>query len=577
MHRNIPGSIGAYYNIQHIENSDDVVSMLISCKMHEKMKSDVSPKRQRTSDILIPEEDIPYMGTPDKLSGSPPPTRNPDSDPNSPVRAQPTPIRMGMVRQSIANFTRATVNTPMGKAAPPALPPVTGPKAKAPGLPPGVPKKAAPPLPQAVTARPLVNLPQLRPLFWQTFPPPSDRACVWDDVDISVTGLSELVKQSESKLVSLFAYKKDTRAAAKTLENLPRSNEPVGRAAAVQPSIVMNGKRLMKVLDDRKTQNLAIALRRFPDPEAVMEAIVTVDTAKLSGDQVALLLQEFPSPDICAEIERVENSHGEEEDHLFEWDRPEQYLLVMACIHNCRHILTVWSFAVNHHNRIDGDCGDESLLATSASGSSARQQLSDFIAACESISNSTALRVFLATVREVGNRMNLNTPRGCARGVSVESILQFDDLKSSGSGSVSLFSVVVEIWLSKNAENLTELQTQLGRVRKLRIPSIQEIEVDLNKQSEVAKRATASLRTYYQELEEEASVVIADKLKVLSDPVMKQIKGNAELLAKAKVSWTKCLSYFCIKSDSPLTKNSNEFFDHWKKITKMIEKYVPAR
>ena len=543
------------------------------------MKSDVSPKRQRTSDIVIPDEDLPYLGTPEKANGDGLAELNPLSDPNSPAKAQPTPIRMGMVRQSIANFTRATVNTPVGKAAPPALPGVPAFKAKAPGLPPGLPKKAAPPLPHGGAARAAVNLPQLRPLFWQTFPPPNDRACVWDDVDISVTGLSDLVKQSEEKLVGLFAYKKDTRNAGKALmpENVPRPNEKVPKAPSAPSSIVMNGKRLMKVLDDRKTQNLAIALRRFPEPEAVMEAIVTVDTSKLSGEQVALLLQEFPSPELCAEIEQVENSHPEEEDHMFEWDRPEQYLLVMACIHNCRHILTVWSFAVNHHNRIDGDCGDETLVAASTGGSSAKQQLSDFIAACDCVCNSTALRTFLATVREVGNRMNLNTPRGNARGVSIESILQFDDLKSSGSGSVSLFSVVVEIWLSKNSDNLAELQSQLGRMRKLRIPSIQEIEVDLNKQIEISKRASNSLRTYYQELEEESSVIIADKLKALSDPVIKQIKSNAELLAKAKASWAKCLSYFCVKGDSQLTKNSNDFFDHWKKITKMIEKYGPSK
>lgn len=542
----------------------------------------VSPKRQRTSDILIPGEDLPCLDTPNSER----PSNGPDSEGevDAPSRVQPTPIRMGMVRQSIANFTRAAVPALVSsKSATQSAFAANGMKAKAPGLPSAISKKAAPPLPvSGKSSQPVANLTQLRPLFWTTFPPPADRACVWDDVDISVTGISDLVKQAESKLVSLFAYKKDqapVNVPKPSAENTPaRSNELMKNPCSNNPtaSIIMNGKRIMKVLDDRKTQNLSIAFRRFPDPESLMEAIVSVDTAKLSGDQIALLLQEFPSPDVCAEIERVENSHPEEEDHLFEWDRPEQYLLVLACIHNCKNILTVWSFAVNHHNKVDGDCGDESLVNQAGGGSSVRQQISDFIAACDSVSNSTSLRVFLAAVREVGNRMNANSARGNARGVSIESIVQFDDLKSAGSGSVSLFSVVVDIWLGKNGENYSELLAQLSKVRKLRIPSIQEIENEINKQSEISKKAANSLKKYYEELEDESSVVIADKLKVLSDPVMKQIRGNAELLVKAKNSWTKCLGYFCVKGDSPLSKNSNDFFDHWKKVTKIIEKYTPA-
>lgn len=528
---------------------------------------------------MIPGDDLPYMGTPEKPEAL---IENPQEsdDSDSPQKPQPTPIRMGAVRQSIVNITRSALPTPTGtgmsKAVPPAIPSASQAKAKAPGMPPAVPKKAAPPLPKSNGAVKVpVDLPQLRPLFWHTFPPPSDRTCVWDDVDVSVSGIKDLVHQAESKLVSLFAYKKD---APKSFGQNTANRKPRQDAALVpsqvpqnpQPAIIMNGKRIMKVLDDRKTQNLAIALRRFPDPEAVMEAIVSVDTSRLSGEQVALLLQEFPSPDLCAEIERVENSHPEEEDHMFEWDRPEQYLLVLACIHNCKEILTVWSFAVNHHNKVDGDCGDELPLDPSSSGSNAKQQLSDFIAACDCVCNSTALRVFLATLREVGNRMNLNTARGNARGVSIESILQFDDLKSSG---VSLLSVVVEVWLSKNRDNFTELQSQLGRLRKLRIPSIQEIEIDISKQLELGKRASESLRKYYQELEEESSVVIADKLKGLSDPVLKQIKANNEMLQRAKTSWSKCLRYFCVKGDSALCKNSNDFFDHWKKVLKTVDKY----
>jgi hypothetical protein len=528
----------------------------------------VSPKRRRTSDL-------PYLGTPER---SPPPRENGEGDgPDTPTKPNPTPIRMGIVRKSIVNITRSNLPTPTGsKAAPPALPGQAALKAKAPGLPPAVPKKAAPPLPEGPGAKRAVDLPQLRPLFWHTFPPPTDRACVWDDVDVSVTGVTDIVKQAESKLVSLFAHKKDGSWKTNiSSENLPiKNNDPKPKQAASnsqQPAIIMNGKRIMKVLDDRKTQNLAIALRRFPDPESVMEAIISVDTSKLSNEQVSLLLQEFPCPDLCAEIERVENSHPEEEDHIFEWDRPEQYLLVMACIHNCKEILTVWSFAVNHHNKVDGDCGDELFVESANGGSNAKQQLSDFIAACDCVCNSTALRTLLATMREVGNRMNLNTSRGNARGVSIESILQFDDVKSGG---VSLLSVVVEIWLSKNADHLKDLQSQLGRLRKLRIPSIQEIEIDTQKQLDLSKKASESLRKYYQELEEESSVVIADKLKALSDPVVKQVRANGEMLQKAKASWNKCLSYFCVKGDSPLTKNSNDFFDHWKKVLKIVEKYA---
>ena len=534
-----------------------------------------SPKRIRTDlNVVNDNQSIQYTGTPESkkhlraYDGV-------DSE-GSPTRVEPTPIRMGIVRKSLANFARNVVPPSLGKAAPPALPTIGYlAKSKAPNLPPPAKKPSVPP---GQAARPSSALPQLRPLFWHTFPPPTDRTCVWDDVEVSVSGLSDLVNQAENRLVSLFAYTQRPGVgglSSKGNENSAPKNPTSHSNTAV---VVMHGKRLMKVLDDRKTQNLAIAFRKFPEPEAVMESIVSVDTNKLSGEQVALLLQEFPSPDLCSEIERVENSHPEEEDHLFEWDRPEQYLLVLACIHNCKHILTVWSFAVNHHNKVEGDCGEYDAISSQTvggpSGSTVRQQLTDFIAACDAVCNSTTLRSFLAVLRQVGNRMNFNTPRGNARGVALESILQFDDVKSAGQGSVSLLGVVVEIWLSRSTEdNVNELNNQLRHIKKLRIPSIQEIEIDINKQNDLAKRASDSLKTYYQELEDESSMVIADKLKALSDPVLKQIKGNLDLLQRAKNSWNKCLGYFCVKGDSALCKNSNDFFDHWKKTLKLIEKY----
>jgi hypothetical protein len=533
-----------------------------------------SPKRVRTDLKVVPENQTnPYAGTPES---KPVLTKQVDGDSDgSPTRVEPTPIRMGVVRKSLANFARNVVPPSFGKAAPPALPTIGYlAKSKAPNLPPPM----RPTLSSSGAApRPSSSLPQLRPLFWHTFPPPTDRSCVWDDVEVSVSGLSDLVAKAETRLVSLFAYTQrpgtgGLNSTSKVNENTAPKNNI---SSTANNTVVMHGKRLMKVLDDRKTQNLAIAFRKFPEPEAVMEAIVSVDTKKLSGEQVALLLQEFPSPDLCSEIERVENSHPEEEDHLFEWDRPEQYLLVLACIHNCKHILTVWSFAVNHHNKVEGDCGDYEVSNTSSTGSTVRQQLTDFIAACDAVTNSTVLRSFLAVLRQVGNRMNFNTPRGNARGVALESILQFDDVKSSGQGSISLLGVVVEIWLSRSADdNMNELNNQLRQIKKLRIPSIQEIEVDLNKQNEFAKRATDSLKTYYQELEDESSMLIADTLKGLSDPVLKQIKGSLDLLQRAKASWNKCIGYFCVKGDSNLSKNSNEFFDHWKKTLKLVEKYA---
>ena len=503
------------------------------------MDESISPKRHRAQVSVTTEDKTLYMGTPEKPNQVDVTDFTlADSKPGTPSRAQPTPIRMGIVRKSLANFARAVApqGGAFGKAPPPSLPP-------------GVSKSSAPALPSKfVPVKSVVvdNLPQLRPLFWTTFPPPTDRACVWDDVDVSVTGVSDLVVQAESRLLSLFPHhqRRDVRRNAE-------NERPV--VLVVNP-IVMNGKKLMKVLDDRKTQNLSIAFRRFPEPETVMEAIVNVDTESLSADQVALLLAEFPSPELCTEIEAVENSHPEEEDYMYEWDRPEQYLLVLACIHNCRSVLTVWVFAVGRSSEAD-----------------VRAQLTEFIAACDSLCNSTCVRVLLATIRQIGNRMNANTPRGNARGVALESILQFDDLKSAGAGSVTLFSVVVEVWKIKN--EVAELVNQLSRVIKLRIPSIQDLEIDVNKQCQLSKNAEQHLKQYYQDLEDESSVQIADKLRALADPVSRQVRANADLLAKAKTSWNKCLNYFCVRNDSNLSKNSNEFFDQWKRIVKLVEKY----
>jgi len=310
------------------------------------------------------------------------------------------------------------------------------------------------------------------------------------------------------------------------------------------------GRRLLKVLDDRKTQNLNIAFRKFPCPEDVYDAIMNVNTAVLTGEHVMFLLNEVPSQEVRDEMERTESQvpSGVE----YDWDKPEQYLLALACVPNARHVLASWSFAANY----------------SYTQGELPRQLQEFSRACQCLRGSTGLVSLLRTMLAIGNRANANTPRAGAEGIAIDSLLQFDELRSPSDPTTTLLSYCVRRWLSMNKgpawEDLTDT---VGKLRTIRIAPIIDMEADIAKIGEQRQRALDALKYPH-----DADILI--RLDGMISEVSRHVDALQELGKSARNEWDTVLKYFCVKFDSQYARSSSEFFELWRKFLKQVERHV---
>ncbi len=183
----------------------------------------------------------------------------------------------------------------VGKAPPPPLPP-TG-KAAGPPLPKG---KAAPPLPsvgpsgvkKAVTAlqqQPKSNLPALRPLFWSSVQPRDES--VWDQIS-KIPNKPAMF--NEQKIFQLFAATTTNPPPKKMTNPLPPPSSQGNSGASApnkkhKPIAPVGESRILKVLDNQKSQNLEIAFKKFPPAETIFDSILSGNVHALTGDQLKLL------------------------------------------------------------------------------------------------------------------------------------------------------------------------------------------------------------------------------------------------------------------------------------------------
>jgi len=307
-------------------------------------------------------------------------------------------------------------------AAPATSPPPEVRKAKGQGKAPPPPPKAAAAKPPprrstapAAKARPAPRKQEVKPktvmkkLFWNSFILEeavwSASRSVWSNLGLDASaGLAFDTEELEQWFGELPAA---GRNATKHLH---------GRLEAVQ--------KKRRVLGESRRRQLCVMLARLPPVEQTVEAIAEMDDARLSKDQVELLLANIPQSDEISSLQVAPAAEGDGAGPV-EWDDAEAFLLQMTAIPAYGARLQIWAFE---------NCFDERFEAFQAAAS-------DIQAACRALRTSPQIHRILGMALSVGNYLNAGTNRGQADGFSMEALVQMRMLKSQQGGSLVDFIV----------------------------------------------------------------------------------------------------------------------------------------
>ena len=507
------------------EPANTVIPMTIDECFAPVSNPGVPAETTRPSDIAIPAVDaVPAPTSSNQVCDEPNVCqRSPTSSPDTVHADIPSgsPLAVELSRKlSVGAPPRLSIRyRPSVLARKPSIAPPPLPKGKA--APPPVPKgKAAPP--PLISQAPAVTA--LKPVFVSGFAPTAKSGLLW------VRGAAmqgETPWFSESEICALF--------------------EPAKIQAAVVPKVAMPVLKSLSVLDSRKGRNMEISFRQFRSPQNLHAILVAAELSSLSPDDVALLLREYPSEELRAKMERLDSEHPD-----LDWETPEQYLLAMTNVPNCRALLNAWSFALG--------------VAAAVGGFS--QQLKEIKNACTSVIAAGSLVSLTQTLLQVANRLNAGTARGGQAALAFESLGQFEELRAPGDAAQTALGFAVSVWRKTHAQPAARFSSELAAVSRLSpgLPALVEIEMELAKLTSDSEAAAA----FANACREQGADEIAARVESGAASV-------AEAQAKAKEArgaWTALVEFLGLKPEAPAARNSRELFDLIQKLTRQVEKHL---
>ncbi|XP_050366335.1 formin-like protein 1 isoform X2 [Argentina anserina] len=260
---------------------------------------------------------------------------------------------------------------------------------------------------------------KLKPLHWDKVRASSDREMVWDQLR------SSSFRLNEEMIETLFVV------------NTPKPNPRETTPRSVIPS----PKQENRVLDPKKSQNIAILLRALNVTiEEVCEALLEGNADALGTELLESLLKMAPTKEEERKLKAFKD------DSPVKLGPAEKFL---------KELLDV-PFAFK---RVE--------------------------AACEELRNSRMFLKLLEAVLKTGNRMNVGTNRGDAHAFKLDTLLKLADVKGADGKTTLLHFVVQEIIRTEGARLIagqTSSNTALNddaKCRKLGLPVVSGLSSDL--------------------------------------------------------------------------------------------------
>ncbi|XP_058778055.1 formin-like protein 6 [Vicia villosa] len=254
--------------------------------------------------------------------------------------------------------------------------------------------------------------PKLKALHWDKVRATSDRATVWDQIKSSSFQLNE------DMMESLFGCNNTVNSAPKPKEQ--------GVRKSVLPSLDHENK----VLDPKKSQNIAILLRALNvTRDEVSEALLDGNPEGLGAELLETLVKMAPTKE---EEIKLKNFNGD----LSKLGSAERFLKAVLDIPFAFKRVEAMLYRANFDSEINY----------------LKKSFQTLEAASEELRNSRLFFKLLEAVLRTGNRMNVGTNRGDAKAFKLDTLLKLADIKGTDGKTTLLHFVVQEIIRSEGAE-----------------------------------------------------------------------------------------------------------------------------
>ncbi|KAF3329410.1 formin-like protein 1 [Carex littledalei] len=304
---------------------------------------------------------------------------------------------------------------------------------------------------------------KLKPLHWDKVRASSDRAMVWDQLR------SSSFQVNEEMIETLFGCNAATNSANK---------EAIRRPAIPIPKAQEN-----RVLDPKKSQNIAILLRALNvTKEEVCEALLEGKTDNVGTELLETLLKMAPTKE-----EEIKLKACKDDDSPSKLGPAERFLKALIDI----------PFAFK---RVDA------MLYIASFDSEVKYLTKSFETletACDELRNSRLFLKLLEAVLKTGNRMNVGTNRGDAHAFKLDTLLKLVDVKGTDGKTTLLHFVVQEITRSEGSRlAATSSPTQKDdiQIKKLGLQVVSALGNELSNVKKSAAMDSDVLSSYVAKL-----------------------------------------------------------------------------
>ncbi|KAF5738251.1 formin-like protein 6 [Tripterygium wilfordii] len=308
--------------------------------------------------------------------------------------------------------------------------------------------------------------PKLKPLHWDKVRATSDRATVWDQLKSSSFQLNE------DMMESLFS--------CNSTNSIPKE--------ATRKSVLPPVEQENKVLDPKKSQNIAILLRALNvTRDEVAEALLDGNPDSLGAELLETLVKMAPTKE--EEIKLREYSGD-----ISKLGSAERFLKAVLDIPFAFKRVEAMLYRANFDTEVKY----------------LRKSFQTLEAASDELKNSRLFLKLLEAVLRTGNRMNVGTNRGDAEAFKLYTLLKLVDIKGTDGKTTLLHFVVQEIIRSEGAstnatnENIqknTEPRMKEDDFRKQGLQVVAGLSRDLGNVKKAAGMDSDVLSSYVSKLE----------------------------------------------------------------------------
>ncbi|XP_019628787.1 PREDICTED: formin-1-like [Branchiostoma belcheri] len=308
------------------------------------------------------------------------------------------------------------------------------------------------------------------------------------------------------------------------------------------------GKQVGKVFEDKRSRDVAIRISRLQmSMEEVQEAIYKMDAKRLDLDRLQGLYDMRATEKELAEIKRFK-----QENKQVVLDKPEEFLLQLAEVHNLQDRLECWIFTERF---------SETMF-------NLHQQMNSLMSACSELRHSEHLHAVLRLVLAAGNYMNGSTPRGQADGYQLDILAKLRDVRTKDK-SGNLLQYIVRQYCRRRGDgcgpdgHTFRLPTQ-ELMKTAREACLKDSRKTAHSVGEGLKRVKGLVQKVLEGSEASMVTSFRCKMKPFLFHAELTLKREVRKLEEAEDTFKDLLAFFDCKD--PDLDNPSSFFEIWERF-----------